>query len=68
MKIWISNRDKTYENKFFVENKIELPDSKDAEEMNKIGLKKISSKRKGERFMDIINTSLKNQKYIRIKK
>ena len=35
--------------KDFLENKIRLPDSKDIEEMNKLGLKKISSKREGDR-------------------
>ena len=38
--------------------------------MNKLGLNKIPSKikRKGDRIMDRLNTSLNNQKYIKNKK
>ena len=36
----------------FLENKIGLPDCKVREEMNKLGLKKKSSKRKGGKIMD----------------
>ena len=45
-----------------LENKIELPDSKVIEELNKLGLKKKSTKWKVERIIDSLNTSLKNHK------
>ena len=47
----------------FSENKIGLPDCKVIEEMNKLGINKISSKRKGDRIMDRLNNSLNNHKY-----
>ena len=55
-------------------NKIELlenkkgPDSKVIEEMNKLGLNKISSKRKRDRIMDRLNDSLNKHKYIKNRK
>ena len=49
----------------FLENKIGLPDCKVIEEMNRLGLNKISSKRKGDRFMDRLNNSINNYKYIK---
>ena len=48
------------------ENKIGLPDSKVVEEMNGLGLNKISSRRKGDRIMDRINISLNSYKYNKI--
>ena len=45
------------------ENKIGSPDCKVIEEMNKLGINKISSKRKGDRIMDRLNNSLNNHKY-----
>ena len=47
----------------FLENKIGLPDSKVIEEMNGLGLNKISSK-KSDRIMDRSNISLNNHQYI----
>ena len=52
----------------FSENKIGLPDSKVIEEMNRLGLKKISSKRRSDRIMDRLNISINNHKYIKDKK
>ena len=49
----------------FLEKKIRLPDYKVIEERNRLGLNKISFKRKGDRFMDRLNNSLKNYKYIK---
>ena len=49
----------------FLENKIGLPDTKVIEEMNRLGLNKISSKRKGDRFSDRLNISLNNHKYVK---
>ena len=49
----------------FLENKIGLPDSKVFEERNRLGLNKISSKRKVVRIMDRLNNSLNNHKYIK---
>ena len=54
-------------NKIEFLNKIALPDSKDIEEMNKLGLNKISSKRKADRIMDRLNISFKNHKYFQNK-
>ena len=51
----------------FLENKIGLPDRKVIEEMNKLGLNKISSKRKGDRSMDRLNNSLNKHKHIKNK-
>ena len=47
----------------FSENEIGLPDCKVIEEMNKLRIYKISSKRKGDRIMDRLNNSLNNHKY-----
>ena len=41
----------------FLENKIRLPDSEDIEQMNKLGLIKISSKRQGDRSRDRLRNS-----------
>ena len=49
-------------------NKIGLTDSKVIEEMDRLGLNKISSRRKGDKFMDRLNNSLNNHKYIRNKR
>ena len=54
--------------KEFLESKIGLPDCKIIEEMNKLGLNRISSKRKGDRFMDRLNSSLNNLKNNKNKK
>ena len=54
-----------------LENKKRLPDSKVIEEMNKIGLTKLSSKRKSYRVLDRLNNSPnyhKNQKKIKSNK
>ena len=64
MDIEIEQKDKIE----FLENKIGLPDCKVIEEMNRLGLNKISSKRKGDRIMDRLNNSLKNHKHIKNKK
>ena len=45
-----------------LENKIGLPDCKVFDEMNRLGLKNMSSKRKGDRIMDRLNISLNNHK------
>ena len=52
----------------FLENKIGLPDSKVFEKMNRLGLNKISSKRKDHRIMDRLNNSLNIHNYINNKK
>ena len=49
----------------FLENKIGLPDCKVIEKMNKLGLNKTSSKRKGDWIMDRLKISFKNQKYMK---
>ena len=44
------------ENKIqFLEDKIVITDSEVVEEMNRLGLKKISSKEKGDRIMNSLN-------------
>ena len=48
----------------FLENKIGLPDSKVFEKMNRLGLNKISSKRKSHRIMNRLNNSLNIHNYI----
>ena len=52
----------------FLENKIGLPGCKVNEEMNRIGLNKISSTRKGDRIIDRLKKSLNNHNYIKNKK
>ena len=52
----------------FSENKTGLPDCKIIEEINRLGLSKISSKEKGDRIMDRLNNSLNSHKYIKYKK
>ena len=53
----------------FLEKKVVgLPDCKIIEQMNKLGLIKISSKRKGHRILDRLKISLNNHKYIKNKK
>ena len=47
----------------FSEIKIGLPDCKFIEQINGLGLNKISSKRKGDRIVDRLNNSLNNDKY-----
>ena len=47
--------------------KMGLPDSKIVEETNKLGLNKISSKRKYDRIIDRLNNALNNHKYIKNK-
>ena len=49
----------------FLENKTGLPDCKVNEGMNRLGLNKMSSQRKGNRIMDKLNVSLKNHEYIK---
>ena len=51
-----------------LEDKVRLPDSKVCEEMNKLGLNKKSSKRKGDRIMNRLYNSPNKQKYIENKK
>ena len=51
-----------------LEIKLGLPDSKDIEEMNRLGLNKTSSERKSDRIMDMLNISMKNHKHIENKK
>ena len=51
-----------------LEKKIGLPDCKVIEEMNRLVIKKISSKRKVDRVLGRFNNSLNNQKYNKIKK
>ena len=46
------------------ENKMGLLDCKVNEEMNRVGLNKLSSKRKNDRIMDRFNNSPNNRKYI----
>ena len=52
----------------FLEIRTGLPDCRVIVELNRLGLNKISSKRKGDRIMDRLNISLHNQKYIENKK
>ena len=59
MDIEIEQKDNKTE---FLENKIGLTVCKVFEEMNKLGLNKVSSKRKGNRIKDRLNNSLKNHK------
>ena len=61
MELELEQKDKKSE---FLENKRALPDSKVIEKMNRLGLKKVSSNRKGFGIMDRLNISLKNYKYI----
>ena len=49
-------------------SKIGLPDSKVIEEMNKLGINKMSSKSKGDRMMARLNKSLNNNKFIENRK
>ena len=51
-----------------LETKIALPDWKVREEMNKLKISKISTKRKGDGIMVRLNNSLNNHKYIKNKK
>ena len=48
----------------FLENEIGLQDSKVIEDMNKLGIIRISSKRKGDSMMDRLNISPNNHKDI----
>ena len=52
----------------FLENKIGLPDSKVIEQIRRLGLNKISTKRKGNRIIHWLNISPINWKYIENKK
>ena len=52
----------------FLDKKIGLPDSKVTDEMNKLGLNKILSKRKADRIMDILRFLLDDHKYIKKQK
>ena len=52
----------------FLEKKIGLPDCKLIDEMNRLRLNKISSKRKGDRIMDRLNISFNNHKHIKNKR
>ena len=45
-----------------------MPVCKDIEKKNKLGLNKISAKRKGDRIIDRLNKSLSDYKYIKTKK
>ena len=51
----------------FIENKIELPDCKDIEKLNKLRLNRISSKTKCDRIIDTLKNSLKNHKNLKEK-
>ena len=65
MDIEIEQRGKKIE---VLESKIGLPECKVIEEMNRLRLKQISSKRKGDRIMDGCINSHNNHKYIKNKK
>ena len=52
----------------FLAKETRLPDSEVIKEITKLGLNKISSKRKGDRNMDRIFNSLKTDKHMRNKK
>ena len=62
MDIEIEQKDSKIE---FLENKIGLPDTKVNEEMNRLGLNKISSERKENWIMNRFINSLNNHKNIR---
>ena len=68
----IEDKDIEIEQKYtkieFLENKIRLPDCRIIEKLNRLGLNKLSSKRKGDRVTDRLNISLNNHKYIKNKK
>ena len=51
----------------FIENKIGLPDCKDIEELNKLGLNRTQSKRKCDRIIDRLKNSLNNHKNLKEK-
>ena len=52
----------------FLKYKLGLPDFKVFEEMKKLGLHKMSAKRKGDMIMDRKKNSVNNHKNIKIKK
>ena len=54
--------------KDFLESKIGLTDCKVIEELNRLGLKKVSSKRKADKIMDKLNISPNNHKDIKNEK
>ena len=47
----------------FLGDKIGLPDSRVTEQMNRLGLNKISNKEKNDRNMNKINKTIHNHKY-----
>ena len=49
----------------FLEDKIGIPDSKVIEEMNRLDLNKISCKEKNDKFLNRVNKTLHNHKYIK---
>ena len=61
MDIEIEQKDNKVE---LLESKLGLADAKVVEEMSELGLKKISSERKGDRIMDTRKNSLINLNYI----
>ena len=65
----ISDRDIELEQKDnkiqFSEVKIGIPDSKDAQETNRLDLNKMSSKNKCDRIMNRLNKTLNNHNYIK---
>ena len=61
MDIEIEQKDNKIES---LENKIGLPDCRVIEEMNRLGLNKITFKRKGDRILDRLNNLLNNHIYI----
>ena len=61
MDIEIEKEDKRIE---ISKNKIGLPVCEIIEEMSRLGRNEISSKRKGDRITDRLNSSLNNHKYI----
>ena len=69
MRETISDVDKEIEQKdnnlLFLKDKIGLPDSKVTEEMNRLGLNKVSSKEKINRVVNKYKKTLSNHKYIK---
>ena len=49
----------------FLEDKILIPDSKVKEDMSSLDLNRISNREKNERFMNRLNKTLNNHRYIK---
>ena len=65
MDIEIKQKDNKIE---FLENKVGLLDCEVIEDMNRLGLNKMSSERKGDRIIYKLNNKRNNHKYIKNKK